>query len=102
MPRTIEIPDQLSDLFANPQRIKDAIALLNALAGMEVHLVPPGNVASLEPGQRIIRGEPPTLILPLPLRFRGPISDSTATAASASAQLNLLLAELRATKQLPA
>lgn len=102
MPRTIELPDELADLFANPQRIRDAVALLNALSALEVHLVPPGNVASLAPGNRVIRGEPPTLILPLPLKFRAAIADSSATAASASAQLNLLLAELRATKQLPA
>lgn len=101
MPRTIQVPESMADLFADPQRVADAFRLLNALAGMEVHLVPPSNVAPLAAGQKPIRGEPPNLVLPLPLKFRRSISDSSATAASASAQLNLLLAELRATGQLP-
>ena len=99
--KTIDLPESLADLLGDPQRIRDAIDLLNAIATMEVHLVAPGNVAPLSPGNRPIRGDPPNLILPLPLKFTAAITDSTATAASASAQLNLLLAELRKTGQLP-
>ena len=101
MVRTISIPDNLGDLLANPQRIRDAISLLNGLLEMEVRLVPPGGVAPLQSGYKQIIGDPPALVLPLPLKFRRPIADSTATAASASAQLNILLAELRANSQNP-
>lgn len=99
--KTIDLPATVAELLTDPKRVRDAIALLNALATMEVHLVAPGNVAPLSPGSKPIRGDPPNLILPLPLKFTAAITDSTATAASASAQLNLLLAELRKTGQLP-
>lgn len=99
--KTIEAPANLAELLSDPQRVRDAFALLNALATMEVHLVPPGGAPALSPGNKSIRGDPPNLILPLPLQFTAAIADSTATAASVSAQLNLLLAELRKIRQLP-
>ena len=94
-------PQNLADLLSDPQRIRDAFELLSALAALQVHLVPPGNVAALAPGNRSIIGDPPNLILPLPLKFTTAIANSSATAASVSTQLNLLLAELRKTGQLP-
>lgn len=101
MPRNVELPDSLAGLLTEPQRIRDAVELLNALANLEVHLVPAGNVKPLKPGYHQIAGEAPALVLPLPLRLRAPIADSSATAASASAQLNTLLGYLRETGQLP-
>lgn len=101
MPRTIKVPESVAELLQDPQRVRDALLLLNALSQLEVHLVPPGSSPALSPGNKIIKGDPPALILPLPLQFRSAIADSTATAASVSAQLNLLLAELRAVRQLP-
>lgn len=101
MPATIKIPDDLADLFRDGQRVSDAFALLNALATMEVHLVTPGAVDPLGPGGKPIRGDPPNLILTLPLKIAAPIANSTATAASASARLNDLLAALRVVKILP-
>lgn len=101
MPAKIEVPTNLADLLTDGKRLRDAINLLNALASMEVHLVTPGAVSPLVPGGKPIRGDPPSLIMTLPLKFAAPIADSTATAASASAQLNLLLAALRTTGQLP-
>lgn len=99
--KTIEVPQSLADLLANPQRVRDAFALLNALAQVEVVLTTPGGSQPLTPGNQTIRGDPPTLTMPLPLRFTRSIPDSTATAASASATVNLLLAELRKVSQLP-
>ncbi len=101
MPKQIEVPSDLSDLLADSQRVRDAFALLNALATMEVHLVPTGAVDPLRPGGKPIRGDAPNLIMALPLRLGSPIANSTATAASVSTQLNLLLAALRETGQLP-
>lgn len=99
--KPIVVPTTVAELLADPQRIKDALELLNALAQIEVHLVPPGNVAPLSSGNKTIRGDAPNLIMPLPLKFTRAIADSTATAASVSTQLNLLLAELRKVSQLP-
>lgn len=101
MPKNITIPDTIGDLLSDPKRVRDALMLLNALVNLEVHLVPPGNVQALSPGNHPIRGDAPNLILPLPLMLPNAIADSTATAASASTQLNLLLAGLRSTRQLP-
>ncbi len=101
MPRTIELPENLADLLTDSQRVRDAIALLNALSNLEVRLVPPGGVKPLQSGYKQIIGDPPSLVLPLPLQCTRAIADSTATAESASAQLNALLAELRKTKLLP-
>lgn len=99
--KTVTAPDSLAELLTDPQRVRDAFALLNALAEMQVVLVVPGGSAPLAPGNKTLRGEPPNIIMPLPLKCTRAISDSTATAASVSTQLNLLLAELRKTGQLP-
>jgi len=101
MARTIELPQNLAELMADPQRIRDAIALLNALSQLEVRLVPPGGVRPLASGYKQILGDPPSLVLPLPLQLPSAIADSSTTAASVSAQLNLLLSGLRLTKILP-
>jgi hypothetical protein len=101
MPKTITVPATLADLLMDPQRVADAFALVSALGQLEVHLVPPGNARALTPGNKAITGEPPNLILTLPLKFRAAIANSTADVASVSAQLNALLAELRANGQNP-
>jgi hypothetical protein len=101
MARTVTVPDSVADLLTDPKRVRDAFQILNALVDLEVHLVPAGNVQALSPGNHPIRGDAPNLILPLPLMLPRAIADSSATAASASAQLNLLLAGLRTTRQLP-
>ena len=101
MPRTITLPASFATLVQDPQRIRDAIELLNALSQLQVQLVPVGSSRPLSSGNRSIVGEPPALILPLPIAMQTAIADSTATAASVSAQLNALLAALRLTKLLP-
>lgn len=101
MPIQLETPQNLADLLSDPQRVRDAFDLLNALSDLEVHLVPAGT-ATIGRGVAAIKGDPPSLILPLPIKLSSAIADSTATAASVSAQLNALLAGLRSTGMLPA
>lgn len=101
MNNAIQIPATIGELLGDPQRVRDALELLNALAALEVHLVVSGGAVELGPGKAAIKGAPPTLVLPLPLKFATPIADSTATAFSVSTQLNLLLAALRTNGQNP-
>jgi hypothetical protein len=113
MPRTIPLPENLGELIADPQRVRDAFALLNALVQMEVHLVQPANVSPLDPGQRIIRGDPPRLILPLPLRSpngwaaasgtatRSTFATSTVTTAQLAERVKALIDDLRTVRILP-
>lgn len=101
MPKLIISPASVADLLSDPQRVRDALALLNALASLEVHYVVGGAANRGGPGAAALKGEAPNLVLPLPLRLPSPIADSTATAASVSTQLNLLLAGLRTTPLLP-
>lgn len=101
MAKTIELPVNLADLLGDSQRVRDAFALLNAMVTLNVQLVRAQSAISLAPGQNNIKGDPPNLVLPLPLMLDSAIADSTATAASVSTQLNLLLAALRKTKMLP-
>jgi hypothetical protein len=98
---SIPIPANTAELLRDPRRVRDALELLNALASLEVHLVPPGAAAPLSPGRNQIVGTPPSLVLPLPLQCPSAVADSSATAASVSTQLNLLLAGLRRTGILP-
>ena len=95
----VVVPASVGEL--TPEMVIELIGKLAALLQLEVHLVTPGNVAALSPGNKPLQGDEGGIILPLPLKFTRSISDSTATAASVSAQLNLLLAELRKTGQLP-
>lgn len=101
MAKIIEVPDDLAALFSDPERLRAAWELLNALAQMSAALVPVAGSVAFGVGKPLIKGEPPNLILTLPFQFQVPIANATATAASASAQLNLLLAQLRLTGQLP-
>ena len=101
MPKKIELPHSLAQLVSDPSKIQDAINLLNALASIEVVLVPASSTAPLVRGERQIQGEPPNLVLPIPIQCASPIADSVANAASVSAQLNTLLAQLRVTRILP-
>ena len=80
MPKNIEIPQDLADLISDPQRIREAMAMLNALANLEVHLVPPANVSALSPGNKVLRGDPPVITLPLPLKSPNSWAASTGTA----------------------
>ncbi len=82
-----------------PEAADELVKAVNLMLSMRVELVTPNGYNS---AQTAILASPNQYLLALPVRFRAPIADSSATAASASAQLNLLLAELRATKQLPA
>lgn len=101
MPKKIKVPATIGELLTDKQRVIDAFALLNALAGLEMNLVVPAGSVAFGPGREAILGDPPKLILPIPLKFAAAIPNSTATVASVSAQLNLLLAALRITGQLP-
>lgn len=102
--REIPIPQTLADLLAEPQRVRDAIALLNALAGLEVHLVPASTGATIGPGKKAILGDAPSLVLALPLGFSKRISapsGGSVVDAECRAVLTALLGEHTATKQNP-
>jgi hypothetical protein len=113
MPTPIEIPQNLADLVSDPQRVRDAFELLNALALMEVHLVPPGGADALIAGNQPIRGEPPVLILPLPLQSpnswaaatgtltRITFETSTVTTAELAERVAALISDFKATRILP-
>jgi hypothetical protein len=69
MAKLIEVPDDLADLFSNPETIRAAFALLNGLAQMQGQLVPPAASTGLVKGQTIIKGDPPVMTMVLPLQF---------------------------------
>ena len=85
-------------VMENPTAVRDAITFLNLLISLECRIVVPSG--SNNPKQGIVFAAK-NAILPIPLKLGAPIADSTASAASVSAQLNLLLAALRTTGQLP-
>ncbi len=98
MPTPVAIPANAAELLQNPQRVRDALALLNALAQMEVHLVTPQNVSALAPGNKPLRGDPPSIILPLPFKFTEAIDDCDETDLNdVGLTLNALLEQLRRT-----
>lgn len=89
------------DLLHSPEILQELVDMLYALRNINLQLVTQQGSLSFSPGTSQIFGKPPNLTLPVPLKLQNPIADSAATAASASAQLNLLLAALRKTGQLP-
>lgn len=89
------------DFIRNPELVQQLVDLLFALRNVNVQLVVGQDSQALSAGKVNIVGSAPALTLPLPLKLAKPIADSTADAASVSAQLNLLLAALRKTGQLP-
>ena len=89
------------DFLKNPELAQQLVDLLYALLNVNVQLTVGQAAQKLNPGTGRIIGTAPALILPIPLKLGTPIADSAATAASVSAQLNLLLAALRVTGQLP-
>ena len=101
MADNIQIPANLGSFLSDPQRIRDAIELLNALANLNVQLVSVQGTMSLAPAQKNIVGNPPNLVLPLPLMFSTSIADPSATAASCQTAIKELFTELRKTKMLP-
>ncbi len=113
MPKNVDIPQDFADLIKNPQRIRDAMALLNALANMEVHLVPPANVSALSPGNKVLRGDPPVITLPLPRKSpsswaaatgtatRTTFATTTVTTAQLAERVKALIDDLQTTKVLP-
>jgi hypothetical protein len=90
-------PATLADLLQDPQRVRDANKALNLLLAAQVSITQPITTRGLE--SLIVSRE--NIVIPVPLQLSAPIADSAATAASASTQLNLLLAALRRTGQLP-
>lgn len=80
MPDTIELPDSFADLIADPQRIRDAIDLLNGLALLQVKITTPQGSNALANGRSVIQGDPPNLILPLPLQAPNSWAAATGTA----------------------
>lgn len=81
----------------DPQRVRDAFAVLNLLLSMRVQITTPGSTRGVS--SLVTSGE--KYVIPIPLGFTAPIANSSATAASASAQLNTLLQAMRNTNQLP-
>lgn len=68
------------------------------LIGMQVEIA---NANSTRNSQNAIITSSDRYLLPIPVKLDTPISNANGTAASASDQLNLLLAALRRTGQLP-
>jgi hypothetical protein len=113
MPTPIELPQNLADLVSNPQRVRDLFALANALAALEVHLVPPGAVYTLTAGNQPIRGDPPVLVLPLPLQSpnswaeatgtetRTTFATSSVTTAQLAERVAALISDLKSVRILP-
>lgn len=98
---TIPAPDEgkvLQWAIQNPEAVRDAVQFLNLLISLECKVVAPSSINNPKVG---IVFSAKNAILPVPLKLAAPIADSTASAASVSTQLNLLLAALRATGQLP-
>jgi hypothetical protein len=82
-----------------PEAADELIGIVNRLYNLQFQLIRPGsNTAGVE---NVLVDSPQNLVLALPLKFAAPIANSTATAASVSTQLNLVLAQLRLTGQLP-
>jgi hypothetical protein len=101
MADAITLPENLADLLSDPQRIRDAMALLNGLAKLQVQLTVASAAINLKTPNRLIAGDPPNLILPIPLMLDAPIANSNGTAANINTQFCLLLQKLRTTGQLP-
>lgn len=97
------IPLMGEDYFAWRMRYPDAadelIQIVNRMYGMRWQLVRPGG--NTGGTNAVLLDSDQSMILAAPLQFAAPIANSTATAASVSTQLNLLLAQLRLTGQLP-
>lgn len=99
----MDIPQINGDFFGwtqkYPQAADDLISIVNRLYNLEYQLIRPGsNTGGV---QNVLVPSAQNIVLALPLKFAAPITNSTATAASVSTQLNLLLAQLRLTGQLP-
>ena len=86
----------VAGLIKEPNRVKNLVEFVDSLKLAEVKLTLPDPRGS---AALVIADE--NIIIPIPLKLSAPIADSTATAASVSTQLNLLLAALRSTGQLP-
>lgn len=84
--------------LANPEAVTRAIEAVNLLISLQVQLTGANSTRS---DQNAIVLSPDRYLLPIPLKLNTAIADSSATAASVSTQLNLLLAALRRTGQLP-
>lgn len=97
MPRQLTIPMTLAELIQDPQRVRDAFALLNMLAGAQVRIVGSGKTDM----PLSVSGN--TLIIPIPVKLDAPIADAETTPNQSEllAKFNLLLAALRRTGQLP-
>jgi hypothetical protein len=78
MPKLVEIPQDLADLFSDPDRVRAAFELLNALASLQLQIVSPSaNIGGKINATRIVgEGE---LTLPLPIQFRNGWGTPTGT-----------------------
>lgn len=93
----LPVPVSGIELLRNPARLAAAFELLNRLSQLQVQVGP----ASTK-GQQSLQHSAEAIVLSLPLQFSRPIEDSDGTTAGNAAQLNLILAELRRVKMLPA
>lgn len=80
MPTKIEVPDDLAALFSDPEWLRKAVGVVNALLTMEKHLVVPGADVDCAPGKPALKGEPPNLIFPLPFKAPNTWAAATGTA----------------------
>jgi hypothetical protein len=95
--KQLKVPQSAVELIKDPQRVADAFMLLNLLLSAQVEVTMPNSTRGVE--SIVVSGQ--NILIPIPLKLSTAIADASATALSASTQLNLLLAALRRTRQLP-
>lgn len=88
---------RIGQLLRNPQRLRDALEFVELLMEAQILVTLPNSTRGIS--SLAISAQ--NIVFPVPLKIAVPIADSTSTAASVSTQLNLLLAALRVTGQLP-
>ena len=86
----------IGSILRDPTDIKRTLQLVPKMMDARMVLTVPDTR-----GQVTIVMSEENMVVPIPIKLTAPIADSTATAASVSTQLNLLLAALRRTGQLP-
>lgn len=85
-------------VMANPQQVAQYFAIVYAMQNAQLAITINGTTTKVPIRFSV---ENALFSIELPNRLSSAIADSSATAASVSTQLNLLLAAMRVTKQLP-
>ncbi|NBW14597.1 MAG: hypothetical protein EBR82_42020 [Caulobacteraceae bacterium] len=110
----IEIPQSVAELIQDPQRIKDALEILNALVALQIKLTTPQGSNRLANGVSVIQGDfKGGYIIPLPLQSanswaaatgtatRTTFATSTVTTAQLAERVKALIDDLQSVRILP-